>query len=605
MAGGKSSSASSVRPRAEDFARPDSDTTDPNASAGRNDETNPGADAPAGASFKLIALRGPRAGTEFPLDAVEVTVGRGADNPISIPDISVSRTHVQLRRQGDAVTITDLKSGNGTKVNGARVESAVLKHGDEITLGDTVLQFIQVGEPPVTGARAAAPSGQSAAPSVPTESRQAPVVAIPTRPVQAPVIVGKAGTSATPKTTDQTRRVRRLLLMIVLVLVAFAGLYAWKHRDEITDRIDEFRPTRASTTSSDALQRVRPLIRDRQWVEVAKALRQAAPLHSDDDLLQEWAKDAQIEADAEVGFEKAKDALQRGEYKEAMDRSAAVDPDADYGDDAQKLLKSIPNALDLAVKDAEAAMHAGERTKAQEIVTRVLEANPNHQAALELKEELGRPLPKAKPPRDIIIVEHVDPGPQAPAYPCYGPAITAIQSDDLASALHWANAKPVPTCPNLAAMITEFGNQYRRATELEAGKHIPEAVIAFNKALTTITDIMKDRPSKPGRTVHEHLSNMEYLLALDCKGDDQLPRRAQHLNSAIKANPQNDTARRELDRVFTRAREIFQDAYIQRPSAPDVSLKEFKIVANTLPPTDEKQVKALNWIKKIQGLPQP
>ena len=48
-----------------------------------------------------------------------------------------------LYEEGEAqYTIEDLQSTNGTKVNGKRVRSATLAHGDEIQIGHTRFEFV-------------------------------------------------------------------------------------------------------------------------------------------------------------------------------------------------------------------------------------------------------------------------------------------------------------------------------------------------------------------------------------------------------------------------------------------------------------------------------
>src|SRR5437764_979930 len=49
-----------------------------------------------GAMPKLVAVAGPKKGTEFPLTEDKTTIGRGSDNVVVIPDISVSRSHVSV-----------------------------------------------------------------------------------------------------------------------------------------------------------------------------------------------------------------------------------------------------------------------------------------------------------------------------------------------------------------------------------------------------------------------------------------------------------------------------------------------------------------------------
>ena len=80
---------------------------------------------------RLLVVRGARAGAVILLGADELTVGRGWDNDVVLPDISVSRRHALLRRHGTGYLLLDLGSGNGTRVNGWMVAKARLRNGDE------------------------------------------------------------------------------------------------------------------------------------------------------------------------------------------------------------------------------------------------------------------------------------------------------------------------------------------------------------------------------------------------------------------------------------------------------------------------------------------
>jgi len=69
-------------------------------------------------------------------------LGRDASCDITITDANISRRHVQFLQ--DVVgtwKIVDLDSTNGTKLNGSRITTALLRDGDQITLGVTVLEF--------------------------------------------------------------------------------------------------------------------------------------------------------------------------------------------------------------------------------------------------------------------------------------------------------------------------------------------------------------------------------------------------------------------------------------------------------------------------------
>jgi Nif-specific regulatory protein len=91
---------------------------------------------------KLVAIDGPARGSVYPLDAPEVFIGRSSTNDIAIADVSLSRRHSAIRREGDVFRVCDLESQNGTNVNGTPVSERVLRHGDAIAVGDTVLLFL-------------------------------------------------------------------------------------------------------------------------------------------------------------------------------------------------------------------------------------------------------------------------------------------------------------------------------------------------------------------------------------------------------------------------------------------------------------------------------
>jgi pSer/pThr/pTyr-binding forkhead associated (FHA) protein len=71
------------------------------------------------------------------------TVGREASAGLAIDDESVSRVHAKLARDGDELVVTDLKSRNGTEVNGEPVLQAVLDHGDELRFGDVAFTVVR------------------------------------------------------------------------------------------------------------------------------------------------------------------------------------------------------------------------------------------------------------------------------------------------------------------------------------------------------------------------------------------------------------------------------------------------------------------------------
>jgi hypothetical protein len=78
----------------------------------------------------------------YPLLDAEHTIGRAPSNSITITDGSVSTNHACIRKTPEGFVIEDLKSRNGTFVNGEKVaEKRLLVDGDLIRLGKVILTF--------------------------------------------------------------------------------------------------------------------------------------------------------------------------------------------------------------------------------------------------------------------------------------------------------------------------------------------------------------------------------------------------------------------------------------------------------------------------------
>jgi hypothetical protein len=68
-------------------------------------------------------------------------VGREEGNTIQLNDERVSRFHLKIQEDHDKLVLTDLESTNGTKVNGEDIQLRILRFGDMISIGRSVLLF--------------------------------------------------------------------------------------------------------------------------------------------------------------------------------------------------------------------------------------------------------------------------------------------------------------------------------------------------------------------------------------------------------------------------------------------------------------------------------
>ena len=90
----------------------------------------------------VIRSGGGRAGETFSLEQDRLTVGRNPDCDIFLDDVTVSRDHAIIVRRGHDYHIDDCGSLNGTYVNRQRVDSQLLRHGDELQIGKYKVAFL-------------------------------------------------------------------------------------------------------------------------------------------------------------------------------------------------------------------------------------------------------------------------------------------------------------------------------------------------------------------------------------------------------------------------------------------------------------------------------
>jgi predicted component of type VI protein secretion system len=161
--------------------------------------------------FQFVMRSGPTPGKVFPIDGGEVTIGRDANQTISINDAEISRKHAKMELRGTSYVIQDLGSTNGTFVNGNRVSGIqVLNPNDIVSFGENiVLMFEAVVDPNATMISSKAPRTSAAMP------KPAPISA----PAPAPVYAPPAPVAAAAPSASAKKGGKKLILIIILVVV--------------------------------------------------------------------------------------------------------------------------------------------------------------------------------------------------------------------------------------------------------------------------------------------------------------------------------------------------------------------------------------------------
>lgn len=573
-----------------------------------------GADAaPARRPFRLTVIEGPLAGTRFPLTD-DVVLGRSSENAVHLADSSVSRRHARLvRTADDTFTLSDLGSGNGTLVNGAPVQEIVIRHGDTLTLGDSVLRLVDGDTPegdPLEAIVADASKATPAATPDDTPDGSSPTTgsaegsetvmqerteAPPT--VMAPAATPPQGTPSAPASGSGGRM--KVYLAVAVVLVGFFAAAALLRQrsggttvtaDGVEVVLDE-----AEALKREGLE----LARARKWPEAVKKFEEARAERSDAEI-ERLLTGSKVEAAHQTVVEDSRRLLSQGRFLQVRTRLVGVPETADYYPEARELIDGIASAMAQTVAAARERFDAGDREGALELVQRVLDADPAHVAANQLREEASRkpepvvvaaPKTTPKTPVRTTPVEPVEVKPAAPAGPS-PEAIAALLDGDVSRALRIADAADGAVNVELAKKLRAFDANFREGLTRVKNERYLEGTTPLTKALDLHDEITDGRRGKLGAEAGKQLANAHYLLGLDSKGDEQLPRAANHFRRALRADPSHELAKKQLDHVRSRANNLYIDAYTLENMDKDKARRLYRLVVATLVAGEETYDKA-------------
>jgi pSer/pThr/pTyr-binding forkhead associated (FHA) protein len=86
-------------------------------------------------------------GNNVLLSQGDFVLGRGTDCGLQIDDVEASRKHAVLHVGSDSITVEDLGSRNGMRLNGTPIKGEhPLSHGDVLTIGKQEIQLIEEDE---------------------------------------------------------------------------------------------------------------------------------------------------------------------------------------------------------------------------------------------------------------------------------------------------------------------------------------------------------------------------------------------------------------------------------------------------------------------------
>jgi len=149
-------SGDSTLMRRDAAKKPPQDTTEQSPLPKRDDDDEPRGEIgvpgpsepqlPAGKRLSLAVINGTDAGTVYRIEKPRVTIGRsGAD--LTINDTEASRLHAAIEVRDSVIRLEDLRSTNGTLVDGEKINAPVdLANQSEFQIGGTTIMLIVTDE---------------------------------------------------------------------------------------------------------------------------------------------------------------------------------------------------------------------------------------------------------------------------------------------------------------------------------------------------------------------------------------------------------------------------------------------------------------------------
>ncbi|HZI12218.1 MAG TPA: FHA domain-containing protein [Myxococcus sp.] len=535
---------------------------------------------PATVGSRLVCTAGPKAGEDFSLEEGEYVIGRANDNPICIPDTSVSRKHVMVRKVGAGWAVSDLGSGNGTLVNGDPIaDETPLAHGDVITLGDTELRFEDVANSTMmvaTGSRARVTGSRGSVPARP-----------PPRTEGGRVRTARTGAVAAANPEAQRKKKRLLLLSGLVVAVLFAGLGVVRMQQRQKE-MDQAVTAQAQNQQMEALrlkfQDAKTLVREGKWVEAKAKLEEVQAEAPNYPGLTDYLAHAEREIPIQQSLADAKAALAKGELGKASALLARCGDSQFLYEQVGAAKRELQEQGDKRTLQARVALDSQKLEEARDITADVLVAFPEHRDAKLIREQAVAAITERDKPKPVV---------QGPAPKPWEPAVDRFRDGDLSGSVAILNACMARTaqCKKLLAKINEFSTLYKRLEDLDAK--------GLSKLLALDKEITDGKTSKMARNAGTRAATIFYKSATAAKASGQWSRAMEYSRRALQAEPGHAGATNIISEMKAKAKDLYLSAYSLKDENPEDALPKFKDVVAMTPPDDEYHEKAKTWVEKL------
>jgi hypothetical protein len=553
--------------------------------------------APRG--LRLIIVAGPEIGTEWGFKQPEVVMGRDEECEIVMNDIAVSRRHARISLEGSHFVLTDLSSGNGTFLNGVRIEKELLASGDEIVIGERTLRFVELNEAPPTAAAHPIPQSFGDEPEVGSVPRVSAVkepamkasqVRVDAVPVEeGPIEKGSLKAPVAKKQTAQGAALRRVVLLAVAGVVVLAALGAgfWYYRRAAAEKEAAALIERAKTEFLQGIE----LVKARRFGDAMWLFERVLAVRADYAPAQEYRVHCEKELAVWKALESARLLALSQKYFEALAMLEALKDETAYREEIERAKKTYARAIsELYLRDARSKLEAGDFDGAMDLAMSALGQTPSLEAAQALRDEIE----DAKRAQNAPVKKKEEVPPELLR------AVALYKNEQIGAAIDAAEAAGGPNASTYVARMKRM-KQLLADAEVAHKKKAAAELLRIAPAALEIDQQIGGQDGKVRGKLKRFYADGLYLKGIEAYAEKDFVRAYQLLSDALKQQPGHALSESRLAELSRKARDLYYEGYVMKDSNAAETRKIFKRLTQMTRPDNQYHKLASKWLAANGG----
>lgn len=554
---------------------------------------------------RLIIVAGPDLGLEWAFKQSEIVIGRDEDCELVISDIAVSRKHSKIALENGRFIIVDLGSGNGTWLNGDRVDgSQDLSPGDEIVIGERTLRFVELNEAPATAAaHPIPPGGPEPLVGDPEEleaeeensfeplGRRSQVDVDAASAREEPLVTStkqlqKAADAAPAQGAALKTTATVLAAVAVLLALGVGGWLAWERSRE-----EETEQQRLARSKREFIQGVE-LVKAKRCGDALVLFNRVLAVRPEYARAVEYVTYCKKEIAVWKQLEGAKDLAKAGRLTMALEQLEGVPETSRYMEDAKRLKERFHTAIARRLlEEARQLYEEEEYERALDLVARALEHAPNLQAARDLLDLIeaaveNKPAPRRK--RKKVIP------------PLMMRAAALYKNNQIGPAIDAAEAVGGKEADAFVARLKRVKKLLAEAEQAHRQKAAGD-LLRIAPAALEIDQQIAGGDGKVHVRLERLYANGLYLKGVAAYADRDFVNAYRLFREALRVKPSHKLAKSRLRDLDKKAEEIYYQGYVLKDSNKAETRKIFRRLTQMTPASNQYHKKAAKWLKANKG----